>query len=145
MVFWESLDEARCSIKGRKQATSSSPGGPGDGAADRAVLYGPYGEQKTTTAEDDVRFATYMRDSVTGLDYAMNRYYSSIIGRFLSPDPSMNNVDYTNPSTWARLDIRQSMESFRQRQGMVLRAGQCAHQLRGDCDNWADSQSGLHQ
>jgi RHS repeat-associated protein len=72
----------------------------------RVTSYYPYGEQKTTTAEDDVRFATYMRDSVTGLDYAMNRYYSSIMGRFLSPDPYRGNTggpgDPANPQSWNR-------------------------------------------
>jgi RHS repeat-associated protein len=72
----------------------------------RVTSYYPYGEQKTTTAEDDVRFATYMRDSATGLDYAVNRYYSSIIGRFLSPDPYRGNTDGpgdpANPQSWNR-------------------------------------------
>jgi RHS repeat-associated protein len=74
----------------------------GDGGADRDVLYGPYGEQKTTTQGDDVRFATYMRDSVTGLDYAVNRYYSSIIERFLSPDPYVSSGGLADPQSWNR-------------------------------------------
>ncbi len=47
--------------------------------------YWPYGQEKpgaTTNSRD--KFATYWRDA-TGLDYAMNRYYSG--GRFLTPDP----------------------------------------------------------
>ena len=47
----------------------------------------PYGVEYTTTANDREKYATYTRDSVTGLDYAMNRYYASQWGRFLSPDP----------------------------------------------------------
>jgi RHS repeat-associated protein len=65
----------------------------------RVTSYYPYGEQKTTTA-DDVRFATYMRDSATGLDYAVNRYYSSIIGRFLSPDLMTADNATVLPQNW---------------------------------------------
>jgi len=36
---------------------------------------------------------------VVGLDYAKNRYYSSILGRFLSADPS-KSADPTDPRTW---------------------------------------------
>jgi len=51
--------------------------------------YYPYGEDKGTPLlpNDQWKFATYTRDSATGLDYAMNRYYSSAWGRFTSPDP----------------------------------------------------------
>ncbi|MBZ5570209.1 MAG: hypothetical protein LAN64_20510 [Acidobacteriia bacterium] len=72
----------------------------------RVTSYYPYGEQETTTAEDDVRFATYVRDGATGLDYAVNRYYSSIIGRFVSPDPYKSNTgepgDPADPGSWNR-------------------------------------------
>jgi YD repeat-containing protein len=37
----------------------------------------PYGTEYATTANDREKYATYTRDSITGLDYAMNRYYSS--------------------------------------------------------------------
>jgi len=48
----------------------------------------PYGAEYTpTTVNDREKYATYTRDSVSGLDYAANRYYSSQWGRFLSPDP----------------------------------------------------------
>jgi RHS repeat-associated protein len=58
-------------------------GGPG-GLGYQAQY--PYGAEYTVTANDREKYATYTRDSVTGLDYAMNRYYSSQWGRFLSPD-----------------------------------------------------------
>jgi uncharacterized protein RhaS with RHS repeats len=41
----------------------------------------------TLTVNDREKYATYTRDNA-GLDYAVNRYYSSQWGRFLSPDPS---------------------------------------------------------
>src|SRR5947209_19598197 len=50
----------------------------------------PWGEEKTTTAQNTEKFATYYRDG-TNLDYADQRYYSSIMGRFLTPDPYKAN------------------------------------------------------
>ena len=44
------------------------------------------------------KFATYYRDG-TGVDYADQRYYSSIMGRFLTPDPAKSS-DPVNPQTW---------------------------------------------
>ncbi len=51
--------------------------------------YFPYGEERNYPAlpNDQVKFATYTRDSATGLDYADQRYYSSSLARFLTPDP----------------------------------------------------------
>ncbi len=50
--------------------------------------YYPWGEAKgTTNPQDAWSYATYWRDSVTGLDYANNRYYSNAYGRFMTPDP----------------------------------------------------------
>jgi RHS repeat-associated protein len=71
----------------------------------RVAAYYPYGEYEGTPQGDDVRFATYVRDSATGLDYAVNRYYSSIIGRFLSPDPyraGTGTGDLREPQSWNR-------------------------------------------
>jgi RHS repeat-associated protein len=45
------------------------------------------GQLQYSTPNDREKYATYARDSATGLDYAVNRYYASIWGRFLSPDP----------------------------------------------------------
>jgi RHS repeat-associated protein len=67
----------------------------------------PYGEPKSgTAATEQFAFATYWEDSETGLDYAMNRYYSSTLGRFLSPDPYKANNggpgDPKDPQSWNR-------------------------------------------
>jgi RHS repeat-associated protein len=72
-------------------------GGPG-GLGYQAEY--PYGVEYTATANDREKYATYTRDSVTGLDYAMNRYYSSQWGRFLSPDSSGANISLVNPQSW---------------------------------------------
>ncbi len=71
-----------------------------------AADYYPYGVEYTATANDTEKYATYTRDSSTGLDYAANRYYSSIWGRFLSADPygggSGGPGDPADPESWNR-------------------------------------------
>jgi RHS repeat-associated protein len=62
----------------------------------------PYGVEYSLTANDREKYATYTRDSATGLDYAMNRYYASQWGRFLSPDPYAGSVSLRNPQSWNR-------------------------------------------
>jgi RHS repeat-associated protein len=63
----------------------------------------PYGVEYTPqTVNDREKYATYTRDSVTGLDYAVNRYYSSQWGRFLSPDPYVNSAGLAEPGSWNR-------------------------------------------
>jgi RHS repeat-associated protein len=63
----------------------------------------PYGEPKSgTAATEQYAFATYWEDSETGLDYAMNRYYSSALGRFLSPDPYNGSMVPAYPQSFNR-------------------------------------------
>ena len=65
----------------------------------RALDYYPYGEEKPgATAQGREKFGTYYRDN-TGLDYAMNRYYHSGHGRFVTPDPAAPG-DPANPQSW---------------------------------------------
>jgi len=46
------------------------------------------------------RFTSYERSWVTGLDYAINRHYDSLQGRFTQVDPiGMKSVDLKNPQT----------------------------------------------
>lgn len=54
----------------------------------------PYGQEmshterlQTTACPPSYKFTGYERDPETGLDYAFARYYSSGLGRLLSPDP----------------------------------------------------------
>ncbi len=66
--------------------------------------YYPFGEEiaQVTTQQRD-KFGTYYRDASSGLDYAMNRYYSSsTLGRFLMPDPYLGSANPGNPQTWNR-------------------------------------------
>jgi RHS repeat-associated protein len=62
----------------------------------------PYGVEYATTANDREKYATYTRDSLTGLDYSVNRYYSSLWGRFVSPDPYNGSAKLGTPQTWDR-------------------------------------------
>ena len=65
--------------------------------------YFPYGEDRTSPASppnDNVKFATYTRDSATGLDYADQRYYASTFGRFITIDPTPPSK--SDPETWNR-------------------------------------------
>ena len=66
----------------------------------------PWGEDRSGQPNDQMKFATYTRDSATLLDYADNRYYSNAYGRFMTPDPYQGNGggsgDADNPQTWNR-------------------------------------------
>ena len=65
--------------------------------------YYPYGQEKpSATTNGTEKFATYFRDSETGLDYADQRFHSPGTGRFLTPDPSSDSFDPKNPISWNR-------------------------------------------
>jgi RHS repeat-associated protein len=61
-----------------------------------------WGEEVTVTGNDKIKFATYLRDGDSGIDYGMNRYYGSGVGRFLSVDRSWRSVGTFSPQTWNR-------------------------------------------
>ncbi len=60
--------------------------------------YYPYGEERGSGGS---MFATCSRDA-GGLDYAMNRYYSSGLGRFVTPDPFGGSARAGDPGSWNR-------------------------------------------
>ena len=62
--------------------------------------YYPYGEDRTATANDAIKFATYVRDSVTGLDYGVNRYHIPGLARFSAADPSRRSAHANSPQSW---------------------------------------------
>jgi len=64
--------------------------------------YYPFGEEITSTSNDQYKFASTYRDSATGLDYAVNRYYASGTGRFLTVDPAKRSAKPRRPGTWNR-------------------------------------------
>ncbi|MBL0155556.1 MAG: hypothetical protein IPP47_00320 [Bryobacterales bacterium] len=61
----------------------------------------PYGELQGAFGTAGEKFATYHRDT-TGLDYAVNRYYSPQMGRFLSADPYQASGGPAKPGSWNR-------------------------------------------
>jgi RHS repeat-associated protein len=68
-----------------------------------AGTYYPWGEAKgNTNPQDTWSYATYWRDSASGLDYANNRYYSNAYGRFMTPDPYTNSGRLNDPGSWNR-------------------------------------------
>ncbi len=66
----------------------------------------PYGDEITSTGNDRVKFGTYTRDSLSGLDYADQRFYTSSYGRFNTPDPyqaaAKGANDPSTPMSWNR-------------------------------------------
>ncbi|MCC7237761.1 MAG: glucosaminidase domain-containing protein, partial [Bryobacterales bacterium] len=63
----------------------------------------PYGQEKPgATMNDREKFATYLRDSETGLDYADQRYHQPGWGRFLTPDPYQASGGPASPGSWNR-------------------------------------------
>jgi RHS repeat-associated protein len=67
--------------------------------------YYPYGEPKTAGGIDRQRqFGTYVRDSTpSAQDYAGQRYYSNVVGRFFSPDPGgLATANPKTPESWNR-------------------------------------------
>ena len=69
---------------------------------DSGSRYYPWGEDRSTPSNDQVRFATYTRDSATLLDYADQRYYGNAQGRFMTPDPYTNSGRLKDPGSWNR-------------------------------------------
>ena len=56
----------------------------------------------STTRFSPSRSTGKERDTESGNDYFSARYYSSSMGRFMSPDPSNLSVDFWLPQTWNR-------------------------------------------
>ena len=65
--------------------------------------YFAYGEDRSgALGNDAVRFATYTRDSMTGLDYASQRYHLPGMGRFAGVDPFGGSARGGDPGSWNR-------------------------------------------
>ena len=88
-----------------------------------AGLAGRTTSQKYSSSADDTRkkFATYQRDTETGLDFAQSRYYSPMHGRFTSPDEFKGGPDELfdfeedaadNPTFYGDLENPQSLNKY---------------------------------
>jgi len=65
--------------------------------------YFPYGQERpSATTDGKEKFATYFRDSETGLDYADQRYHQPGMGRFMTPDPYSRSARSNAPGSWNR-------------------------------------------
>jgi RHS repeat-associated protein len=67
-----------------------------------STKYLPFGEELQRTSDKLNKFGGYERDSASGLDYAEQRYYSSSLGRFITPDPYEKSAHIGSPDTWNR-------------------------------------------
>ena len=71
-------------------------------AGEQAAYY-PYGEQLGgAMGNGREKFATYTRETGNGLDYANQRYYASVYGRFTSPDRYVASAGAGDPGSWNR-------------------------------------------
>lgn len=58
-------------------------------------------------------FTTYEREGASGLDYALNRYYSPIVGRFNSADPYQASNELDDPRSWNRYSYTRNVVTNR--------------------------------
>jgi len=89
----------------------------------------PYGELRSDPVTG-LQFATYQRDSTTNFDYAHQRYYSSQIARFTTPDPNHANTggtgDPAEPQSWNRYTyVGGDPVNFADPEGLVKRVPDC--------------------
>jgi RHS repeat-associated protein len=72
--------------------------------SDRLGSFGkfyPYGQERpTATTNGTEKFTGYFRDSESGNDYAVNRYTSPGMGRFITPDRGTGGAEPADPGTW---------------------------------------------
>ncbi|WP_321469943.1 RHS repeat-associated core domain-containing protein [uncultured Paludibaculum sp.] len=97
----------------------------------------PYGETENGLlwADQEETFATYKRDQFAGLDYAMNRHYSSAWGRFTTADPYRASGGPADPQSWNRYAyVENDPVNFNDRRGLLAEAayGTCPAWLTGE-------------
>jgi len=86
-----------------------------------ATSYYPYGELKSGTAS---QFATYLRAG-SGLDYAQQRWYSSQVMRFTSPDPYRASGGAAEPQSWNRYGyVENDPVGFNDPSGLYIHRGE---------------------
>jgi RHS repeat-associated protein len=63
--------------------------------------YFPYGQERPyATMNGTEKFTGYFRDSETGNDYAVNRFMTPGMGRFITPDRGTGGAVATSPGSW---------------------------------------------
>jgi RHS repeat-associated protein len=68
----------------------------------KTASYLPFGEKIQGADDKKSQFDGYEEDVTTGLKYAEQRYYSSTLGRFMSPDPYEGSAHLASPESWNR-------------------------------------------
>jgi RHS repeat-associated protein len=68
----------------------------------KTASYTPFGEKVQGQDDERSKFDGYEEDATTDLKYAEQRYYSSTLGRFMSPDPYEGSAHPSNPESWNR-------------------------------------------
>jgi RHS repeat-associated protein len=102
-----------------------------------AMNYLPYGEELSSTANEQTKFATYFRDSALQ-DYAQQRYYNNWYGRFMTPDPS-GAADPTNPTSWNMyMYANGDPVNFNDPTGLDSNGPVCSVLVDGDCGEEPD-------
>ncbi len=112
---------------GKRVAVNGAAFVPDRLGSNTAGKYYPYGEDRgTPIANDQVKFATYTRNSATGLDYADQRYYSNQFGRFMSPDPYQASAGPSDPGRWNRYSyVQGDPVNYTDRTGLNRDAEDC--------------------
>jgi RHS repeat-associated protein len=88
-----------------------------------AHSYFPFGEEKVTTSQNLVKFATYYRDATTALDYANQRYYGRTFGRCLTVDPYGSSANPSDPQSWNRYSyVQNDPVNFNDPSGLFIQA-----------------------
>ncbi|WP_263385931.1 RHS repeat domain-containing protein [Granulicella arctica] len=68
----------------------------------KTANYMPFGEKIKSQDDERSKFDGYEDDVNTDLKYAEQRYYSSTLGRFMSPDPYEGSANLSSPESWNR-------------------------------------------
>jgi RHS repeat-associated protein len=100
-LFSESLDSPRVIYVPDQRGTLLSISSKSGTLSTTAREIKPFGSEATSTwtgEGDSARFTSYDRSYVSGLDYAINRYFDSGLGRFLTTDPAHDQaIGSTDP------------------------------------------------
>ncbi len=142
-MIWQGLGTTQPPPFGSGTAGIVLPDRLGTNRAGGARFY-PYGDEITSTSNDREKFATYTRDSYTGLDYANQRYFASTYGRFNTADPYAGSAGAGDPSSWNRYSYTKGDPVNRMdRSGLVasLTCGSGGYQSDEDgveqpCEDW---------
>jgi RHS repeat-associated protein len=71
-----------------------------NGAFVNPVDHTPFGQILSGNTSDPYFLTGKERDAESGLDDFGARYYASMMGRFMSPDPTVISHDLANPQSW---------------------------------------------